>query len=150
MFGWFRRARGPRSATAAEKELIRSSFDRIINRVCEAPLPNRTIFSITLALADGQHADKFGGDAGFVSAPEQAQREELRRVLERERADEEKLIPGAQLSALAWRAHGHRLMAIMSGDQRLLAHIKERIKFPIEYGLKAVLEIDAQKKGAGK
>jgi hypothetical protein len=146
MFGWFHRDRGPRPPTEQEKEILRRDLDKIMRSIDRAGVEERVAFSISLALADTLYAKKYGGDDGFSSAADQAQRDELRNTLERAEADKRKPVPAhvGEASSLAWRAQAHRLTAVMFGDQFLLAYINRLFAPLINDGLRAVREAEGK------
>ena len=132
MFNWFRRSASPLSATREEVEIVHEDVESIFDLLHRVPWQDREAFSVTLALTDMLHAKKFGGDAGFAAIADEAQREELGSALQKAMYTEGLGVPGANLSALAWRVYADRLAAVIIGDQQLSDRITSTCALPSE------------------
>ena len=145
MFSWFRRSASPLSATREDIEVIHEDVESIFDLLHRVPWQDREAFSVTLALTDTLHAKKFGGDTGFAAVADEAQREELGSALQKAMYTEGLGVPGANLSALAWRVYADRLAATIIGDQQLLHRITQLSEPQIALGFQIVLEIEKRR-----
>ena len=142
MLKWFRRSATPRPMSRQELEIMRQDVDKIFELAHQVPWEDHEAFLVTLAVTDTVHRSKFGGDTGFAAMPEKNQRVELASALDRSKDTAAKGVPGAKLSALAWRVYAHRLGAITAGEQGLLDLINQKSAPLVALGLHAVLEME--------
>src|SRR5262245_49856236 len=146
MLRWLRRSASLRSPGRGEIEIIRSDIAKIFDFVHRVPWQDYEAFSVTLALTDTLHAEKFGGNTGFAAIAEEAQRAELGSALQKARHTVELGVPGAKISALAWRVYADRLAAIIIGDHQLLEQITQFSARVIAHGFQVAFEVERHRR----
>jgi hypothetical protein len=128
--------------TKQELEIMRQDVDRIFALAHQVPWEDHEAFLVSLAMADTIHQRKFGGDTGFAAMAEKSQRTEVANARARSKDMATKDDSRAKLSALAWRVHVHRLVAIATGEQELLDYINQKSAPLVALGLQATLEME--------